>query len=589
MPGKSISSLDLYKLMGELSFLNGGFIRNVKSIKNTLYLLIFSQGEHWLKMVPGKYIAVTKEKPSDTIDFPFTSKIKSELKGKRVYLSMHGFDRIVEIDSGEAKLVIELFSNGNVILVKDQKIEQAMFSRDYGSRKVASGEGFVYPKAMVNVPEILYEEFYNILHNTDKESIVKAIAVDLGFGGLYAEEILFRAGIEKEIKPSAFEEDNVKKVYASVKELLGEAPKPNIINNEIISAVEIKHLTADRKYFDTISEALEEFFSETKVKKENRIETRAPAIKKTLDDYSSIVEYIEGNYDDISKMIKLSRDSTKTVDERGKLLLEGGWKSEGRFIYRIENPEIRIDILKPLRDSISNLYEKIKKLKRGLSIKVEAKIGPKRLKFRDVTTWYTKFRWFFTSGGNLVVIGRDNSQNTSLIDKHLEKNDIVLHADTFGSPFCLIKPKTSEKISESELKEAAVAVASYSSAWRAGAGNLDVYWVKPEQVTKTPPSGESLKKGAFYIEGKREYIKDVSLGLYIKINIYEEEYSLDISSYKPEGDFILIRPGNKPREEALKKIIKVISERLHVLIEKDRLNRLLPQGRTSIEKIHIAI
>lgn len=588
MPAKSIASLDLYKLLGELSFLNGGFVRDVRSEKNEVFLSIFARGaEHWLKIAPGKYLSLAGKKPSETIAFPFTSKVKSELKGRRVGLSMRGADRIIDIATTDVKLVAELFSNGNLVLVREGRIEFALFSRDYGSRKVSAGLPFVYPKQPLNVFEIGYFDFRRALVESNKSSLVKALAVDLSLGGLYAEELAYRAEASKEVAPGSVNEDSCRRLYDSLKSMITEQPKPNIINGEAFSVIELKHLQGEKRYFGSISEALESFFAEEATQRQVRPKRDSIAVEKTLNEYQKLVDYLENNYEETSKMVGEFRDSSKNFEERKKALEEKGWRAEGKFIYRTDNLLIKIDMLKPLRDSIEEAYGRIKKLKRGLEMKVEPKETLRRLKFRETSAWYSKFRWFFTSNGNLVVLGRDNGQNLSLINKHLDKDDTVLHADVFGSPFCVLKPRKDSKVNETDIEEAAIAVASYSSAWKAGAGRLDVYWVKPEQVTKSPPSGESLKKGAFYIEGKREYIKGVALGLYLTVSIEGEEYALGVLPYKPEHGYILIRPGNKTRDEVLKRLIKAFSEKLRLSIERDKLDRLIPQGKSSVEKIRI--
>lgn len=588
MPSKSISSLDLYKLVKEVSVLNGGFFRNVKSEKNALYILVYNGEEHWIKIVPGKYLLLTKEKPADTIEFPLTSRIKSEMRGKKLEIRMHGADRIVEIAGGELTLVIELFSNGNVILVKDGIIEQAMFNRNYGYRKVASGEPFVYPKANLNVFELGFNEFSKIIRESDKENLAKTIASDLALGGLYSEELICRAGLDKEMKPGTASGAGLTKLYETFKAMLEEKAKPNVIDKSIFSTVELKHLRGERRYFDTISDALEYFFAEEPVKRQKPVEVKTAEIDNALAEYSNIVDFIHDHFEEITKSIATIRNSNTPMAERLNELKKTGWELDGRFIRNPANPKVKIDIMKPPRQTLSEYYEKIKKLKRSLTKGAEQKETPKKLKYKEESNWYAKFRWFFTSGGHLVVIGRDNSQNLSLINKHVEKNDIVLHADVFGSPFGVIKPKNDKAPEESDLREAASMIASYSSAWKSGAGNLDVYWVRPNQVTKSPPSGESLKKGAFYIEGQREYIRDVPMTIYIEVIYDSYEYSANAVPYRPKNSFIMLEPGNTKRDEIITKIIKTFSDKTKILLEKDRLDKLIPQGRVSIAKISVA-
>ena len=57
------------------------------------------------------------------------------------------------------------------------------------------------------------------------------------------------------------------------------------------------------------------------------------------------------------------------------------------------------------------------------------------------------------------------------------------------------------------MQECADATACYSRAWKLGLATLDVFYVKPEQVSKEPNPGEYVAKGAFIIRGKTNYLQ----------------------------------------------------------------------------------
>ena len=586
MSGRSISSLDLYKFLRETKYLDGGFVRNVKSRKNELYILIFNGKEYWLRIAPGAFVCVETEKPEDTTDFPFTGELKSVFNNRRVNIAMHGSDRILEIIAGVQKMVVELFSKGNVILVDGDVIKRAMFSRDYASRSIKAGEKFVYPPGCGDVFNFNYDEFKSAMKSSDKESVVKALAIDFVLGGMYAEEICYRASIDKNKNPYDLDETELNRIYETEQVILKEESRPNVIDDKLLSCVEMTHLEGDKVYFDGINAAIKAFFAE---KKRERRPERAGKSELTakINEYSAIIDFINGNYGDAESACSLAKNSALSVPEREKGLSKMGWKQDGRFLYPDANPAVRLDITKSMQQNLSDYYEKAKRLKRSVSRRVQERKETRKLKYVEGDAWYSKFRWFRTSDNKLVVMGRDVNQNASLIEKHVDKNDIVLHAEIFGSPFGVIKLSPGDELTDRDKKESAGILASYSSAWRAGAGSLDVYLVGKEQVTKTPPTGESLKKGAFYIEGKREYVKGAELGIFISINVNDQEYSLSISPCEPSGNFILVRPGNKGREEVLKRVLKIMETRLGVSINKDRLDRLLPQGKCTIEKIRI--
>ncbi|MCL5009609.1 MAG: NFACT family protein [Candidatus Parvarchaeota archaeon] len=581
MSRKTLSSFDLFRLVGELSFLDNGIIRDVRSRKNELYLLIFKGEEQWLRIIPGKYIAISRNKPEETAEYPFTLRVKNALSGKRVHISMHGSDRIIEISSDNVKIIAELFSNGNISLVSDGVIEMSMFIRRYVTRTVSSGEKYAYPSEKIDVFSADYNNFSGALSSSKTESVVKAIAVELSLGGLYAEELCYRSGIKKDKKPSELDESDTRNLFDCFMSMLSEPEKPSIIAKQSLAVIEIKHTTADRDYFTSINEAVTEFFRESINTAEKQ--TKKEKINEAISEYEKALDYMNSNYIDIEDAITTASDSKTPIEGRRSMLSENGWNLDGKFIVRNDDKNVKIDVTVPVRKTISDYYDKLKKLKSTMQKKDQPHPAFRKIPLIKEESWYSKFRWAITSNGCLVIVGKDSNQNMSLLEKHTDKEDLVLHADIFGSPFGVIKPGKAG-IKKEDIEEASSIVAAYSSAWKAGAGNIDVYYVKPSQVKKGAPSGEYLKKGAAYIEGKREYIKDSQLGLFISIYVSDKGYSLVVTAHRPDSAHVLIRPGNKKREDIINKIIKIFAENTGVLVSKDAVDKLLPPGKASLSK-----
>lgn len=581
MPKKSLASLDIYKFLQETSFLQGATLRDVKSRKNEFFFLFYKGSERWLKAVPGQYICIQNERPRENINYPFTELLKKELLNKKAAINMHGADRIVELDFTESLLSIELFSKGNIILSKHGRIVRSLFSRDYSSRKVAEGEPMSYPPAVSDIFSMDKQVFYDTLKRSDKENLVKSLALDFSLGGVYAEELCFRAHIDKAAKITEIDTESADKLYLELRKIIERPSKPNIFDGAYLSVIDLEHINADKRYFKDINSAIIEFFSEEQPVSRKKVDSHKN-FSVRIQELKDSIEKVNSSYEELEQLFDLARNSGIKLEDRKKALEERGWRLEGATISSAELPGLILDIRKGLRANIDHYYAEMKKLSRGLKVRPENRQGPKKLRYLERDAWYSKFRWGLTSSGDLVVIGRDNAQNIKLIEKYMEKDDIVLHADVFGSPFGLIK-SNGKSASMGDIDEAAHMVASYSSAWKNGAGNIDVYYVKPYQVTRSPPSGESLKKGAFYISGTREYVKNVELYLYIGIDISSESYSLTVSSFKPKKDYFLVTPGNKTREDVLKRMIKIISDTKGVLLERDRIDRLLPQGKCSIK------
>jgi predicted ribosome quality control (RQC) complex YloA/Tae2 family protein len=134
---------------------------------------------------------------------------------------------------------------------------------------------------------------------------------------------------------------------------------------------------------------------------------------------------------------------------------------------------------------------------------------------RSPDDWFERFRWFRTSTGYLVIGGRNADQNEELVKKYMGKHDRFFHTQAHGGPVTILKasgPSESADpvdFSEETLREAAQFAVSYSSDWKDGRGAGDAYMVDPDQVSKTPESGEYIEKGSFVIRGDRTYFEDV--------------------------------------------------------------------------------
>src|SRR3989344_4099899 len=186
--------------------------------------------------------------------------------------------------------------------------------------------------------------------------------------------------------------------------------------------------------------------------------------------------------------------------------------------------EIEIDLNKSLEENAGVYFDLSKRAKKKLAgaktaleeshqklakllkeedkfLETEKEKEQKKAKKRE---WYEKFHWFISSEEFLCIGGKDATSNEIIIKKYLEKEDLVFHTDMAGSPFFFIK--NGQQAGEKTIEETAQAVAAYSRAWKLGHGTIDVFYVKPEQVSKEAKAGESLAKGSFMVYGKTLYV-----------------------------------------------------------------------------------
>lgn len=211
------------------------------------------------------------------------------------------------------------------------------------------------------------------------------------------------------------------------------------------------------------------------------------------------------------------------------------------------------------KKALKDTQEKIDKLKKKREVSV-VEYAPHKKKTKT-KKWYEKFHWFYSSDNFLVIGGKDATTNEILIKKHLEKHDMVFHADIHGAPFFVIKNPDKKEIPEGTLKETADAAASYSKAWKLGLGSCDVYYVGPEQVSKKAPSGEYLGKGAFMIYGKKQWFRNTKLEIGIGFRMNDEVGVIGgpIGSVEANSNYsVKIVTGDKKSGELAKEIRELI-------------------------------
>ncbi|MFB6125293.1 MAG: ribosome rescue protein RqcH [Halanaeroarchaeum sp.] len=189
---------------------------------------------------------------------------------------------------------------------------------------------------------------------------------------------------------------------------------------------------------------------------------------------------------------------------------------------------------------------------------------------RKPEQWYDRFRWFRTSDGFLVIGGRNADQNEEIVQKYMEHTDRFFHAQTHGGPATVLKtsepsePSKDIEVPERSLREAAQFAVSYSSVWKDGKFSGDVYMVDPEQVTKTPESGEFLEKGGFAIRGDRTYFEDTPVGVAVGITCEPETRVIggppEPIETRAEAS-VRIEPGRYAQGDAAKRIYREFRER----------------------------
>jgi predicted ribosome quality control (RQC) complex YloA/Tae2 family protein len=219
------------------------------------------------------------------------------------------------------------------------------------------------------------------------------------------------------------------------------------------------------------------------------------------------------------------------------------------------------------REAIEKTQKEIAQAKEGALVEGAKAKGIKMKRKRE---WFEAFRWFYTSGGRLVLAGRDAKQNDLLYARHLEDGDLFFHADIQGAPAVVLKDGA--KAGDGEKLQAAKFAASFSSAWKIGAAEVDSYCVKKSQLGKHAQGG-FVGKGGFAIEGAREWFRKMKIETYIGLQ-------RGLVACAPEQGLlekaIRVLPGGDEKGRAAKFLAKKLS-----CDESDVLSAL-PSGKIKI-------
>ncbi|MCK5547962.1 MAG: DUF814 domain-containing protein, partial [Thermoplasmata archaeon] len=273
---------------------------------------------------------------------------------------------------------------------------------------------------------------------------------------------------------------------------------------------------------------------------------------------------------------------------------------KGAAVLEFEGNEIPVDIEKTIHKNAQVFYERVKKAKRKLeSIRLAMKKSKKDLasaskraerirkekaqpERRKKRFWFERFKWFFSSEGFLVVGGRDAKSNERLFRKHLEPGDRFVHADITGAPSVVVKEGSNAP--EETLKEACRFALAHSKAWNAKLASGSAYWVKPEQVSKTPETGEYLPRGSFVIRGKRNSFHHLEMSLGIGEVEHEGQRLLmcapPSSLEKKAKRFVVFTPGDSKRNT----FVKELAAEFRVSV--DDVSQLLPPGDVEVVGRH---
>ena len=551
------------------------------------------------------------------------------LRAKLTKIEQIGTERIAYFTftnfEKEFTLIVEFFGDGNIILCnEEEKILALLHSIDVRHRQLRVGLEYAPPpEDGVDVLNLTKESFRELFSTS---GIGKTIGRGLGLPKKYVEEIIRLSGIDPKKPSNEVTNEEFEALYEIITSTLSKVTQgphdPSvIIEDDVHDAYPIRFSddNLNAKKVDSFNEGLDIVFTEEILEKGKSLfsspaDKKIESLEKTLTEQKNAINVVLEKSKTIAEVANLlfTMTSAGQHDIRNEMITNSLKEKNAEIIsekgvpyMKINESKIQIDPDSSLPTIASKLFDESKKQKGAvksiekLMKKTESKlektiekgeIAKGAVGFKEVRkkSWFERYRWFYTSDEVLAVGGRDSSSNSAIIRKYLEKNDKVFHAEVHGSPFFLLKGEDEELLPLS-LEEVAHATVCFSRAWQISAYGMSSFWVNPDQVKKGAPTGQSMAKGAFMINGTRNFIKVSSLKLAVGIFKQDEDYLLVCGPPEPIKKkclcYAVIEPGGSTMSDVAKKIraeFDKVNDNFKKIFLIDDYVRALPTGSSRV-------
>ena len=629
-----MSSFDIRSVSAEMAGLEGGHMDKVFQWDSGTVLFrinVSGQGKRDLFFKDGKWLYLPSKKPETPLNpLSFATYLRKYLDNARIGRTVQqGFDRmlVTEVFKADAdyKLIFELFGGGNILLVKDGVIVNCLIHKTMKDRAVRPGEPYVMPKVRFDPVSSPREDFDPVFAASNSDA-VRTLATGIGLGGQYAEEVCRLAGVDKSTKAAELAHEDLDALWDAMRDMVSgilESPVPTMYTDgdEVVD-ITPADLGIYEQYqkvtFPTISSAVEELMSRLGEKEERtRVDPELERLRRRMESQTETVESYRREADDLREKADALYTDYAKADELLKVLneqsakltweklKEGAMKipfvksidpSKNSVVATLNGKDVRLDYTKGLDANASDIYAKGKEIgeksaraKEALK-DTEAAIAKreKGLAREEVARasraqptkqfWFERYKWFVTSGGKLVIAGKDAHTNDNIVKKHLKDADVYAHADLHGAPSTILKD--GQKASDAELREACHFALAQSKGWVAALSDGSAYWVYPDQVSKTPEAGEFVPRGAFIIRGKRNYEYHLPMRLAVGEITYQNERKVmcgpEESVKAVSGKYFVIVPGRGKAGKTAAHMAKEFG------VPEEEVARIIPPGDCEI-------
>ncbi len=225
------SSFDVARIVRELSEMVGARARKVyQPHYEQVVVRLNRKGlpSTDLVIVRGRRVYTSqRDRPMPSKPSQFAMVLRKHMNNSRlISVEQYGFDRVIELTfehgGGRLRLVIELFRDGNVLLLDDNGvIIQPLTHAKYASRSLKRGVAYSPPPETVD-PRNMDRSALDSLLDGSQHDLIRTLAARANFGRIYGSTACSIAGLEEKVDANSLDSGQRDALEGAIQSMLVE-------------------------------------------------------------------------------------------------------------------------------------------------------------------------------------------------------------------------------------------------------------------------------------------------------------------------------------------------------------------------------
>ncbi len=225
------SSFDVARIVRELSEMVGARARKVyQPHYEQVVVRLNRKGlpSTDLVIVRGRRVYTSqRDRPMPSKPSQFAMVLRKHMNNSRlISVEQYGFDRVIELTfehgGGRLRLIIELFRDGNVLLLDDNGvIIQPLTHAKYASRSLKRGVAYSPPPETVDPRNMDRSALDSLLDGSDHD-LIRTLAARANFGRVYGSTACSIAGLEEKVDANSLDSGQRDALEGAIQSMLVE-------------------------------------------------------------------------------------------------------------------------------------------------------------------------------------------------------------------------------------------------------------------------------------------------------------------------------------------------------------------------------